>query len=182
MRTSTRLPRAPTASSPSRSIRPSCIPRSSTCWRNVTAVADPKPVAVFGAWRERVRSASLSARLIAASAVLALLVVAAFGVLVYAVSTLDDATKRERHARAVTAATLQLEKLVLDLETGLRGFVVTGRTDALQPWRAARAELPAKLAAFRRAASTPVQKHRAAALANLIDDYVNDYAIPVVKL
>src|SRR5919201_3771172 len=183
MRTSTRLPRAPTASSPSRSIRPSCIPRSSTCWRNVTAVADPKPVAVFGAWRERVRSASLSARLIAASAVLALLVVAAFGVLVYAVSTLDDATKRERHARAVTAATLQLEKLVLDLETGLRGFVCTRRTDALEPWRTARHDLPRKLRSFERLASTtPDQKRRARQLAASVNEYLYDYSIPVVEL
>jgi signal transduction histidine kinase len=120
--------------------------------------------------------------MIVASAALALLVAAAFGVLVYAVSTVDDATKRERHARAVTATTLELEKLVLDLETGLRGFVITGSPAFLTPWTKARAALPAKLAAFRRAASTPVQKHRAAALANLIDDYVNDYAIPVVKL
>jgi len=80
------------------------------------------------------RSASLSSRVVAGSAVLALLVAVAFGVLVYAVTTLDDATKRERHAKAVTAQTLQLEKLVLDLDTGLRGFVLSGKNDLLKPW------------------------------------------------
>jgi len=67
------------------------------------------------------------------SALLALLIAAVFGVLVYAVTTLDDATKRERHAKAVTAQTLQLEKLMLDLDTGLRGFVLTGKRDLRFP-------------------------------------------------
>ena len=73
----------------------------------------------------------------AASALLALLIAAAFGVLIYAVTTLDNATKRERHAKAVTAQTLQLEKLVLDLDTGLRGLVLTGKKDLLAPWTSA---------------------------------------------
>ena len=63
-------------------------------------------------------SATLSARLMAGSALLALLVAAAFGVFIFAVRTLDDATKRERHTKAVSAETLQLERLVLDLDTG----------------------------------------------------------------
>ena len=79
------------------------------------------------------------------SALLALLIAAVFGVLVYAVTTLDDATKRERHAKAVTAQTLQLEKLMLDLDTGLRGFVLTGKRDLLGPWTSAHAALPTEL-------------------------------------
>ena len=133
--------------------------------------------------RERLRRASLSTRVIVGSAVLALVVAAAFGVLVYAISTLGDATKRERHAKAVTASTLQLEKLVLDLETGLRGFVLTGRRSALAPWRAARLELPSKLDSFTELASTtPEQRQRAAELSALINQYLYDYSIPVVAL
>ena len=67
----------------------------------MATAADP------GGLRESIRGASLSSRVIAGSAVLAVIVAAAFGVLVYAVSTLDDATRRERHAKAVTATTLQ---------------------------------------------------------------------------
>jgi signal transduction histidine kinase len=133
--------------------------------------------------RAKRRSASLSARLIAGSAVLALLVAAAFGVLVFAVTSLDDATKRERHAKAVTAETLQLEKLVLDLDTGLRGFVLTGKQDLLAPWTSARAALPDRLSAFRRLASTtPDERRRAEELVNAINQYVNDYAVPVVGI
>jgi signal transduction histidine kinase len=134
-------------------------------------------------WRQRLRTASLSARVVAGSAVLALLVAAAFGVLVYAILTLDDATKRERHAKDVTASTLQLEKLVLDLESGLRGFVLTGHRDSLAPWKNARAELPGKLRAFERLApTTPEQQRRARELATLINEYLYDYSIPVVEL
>jgi signal transduction histidine kinase len=129
------------------------------------------------------RFASLSGRLIAGSAILALLVAAAFGVLVFAVTTLDDATKRERHARAVSAQTLQLEKLVLDLDTGLRGFVLTGKKDLLAPWMSARSALPQRLKTFQRLASTtPAERRRAATLVNSINQYVNDYAVPVVVI
>jgi signal transduction histidine kinase len=126
---------------------------------------------------------SLSARLVAGSAVLALLVVAAFGVLVYAVTTLDDATKRERHAKAVTAETLQLERLVLDLDTGLRGFVLSGKQDLLAPWTSARAALPGQKRAFLRLASTTAdERRRARTLVTSIDQYVADYAVPVVDI
>ncbi len=129
------------------------------------------------------RSKSLSARLMAASALLALLIAAAFGVLIYAVTTLDNATKRERHAKAVTAQTLQLEKLVLDLDTGLRGFVLTGKKDLLAPWTSARAALPARLHTFRRLASTTSEeRRRAETLVTSINQYLNDYAEPVITI
>lgn len=127
------------------------------------------------------RSASLSARLTAGSALLALLVAAAFGVLVFAVTTLDDATKRERHAKAVAAQTLQLQKLVLDLDTGLRGFVLTGQKDLLAPWTSAKAALPAKLHAFQQLASTTTdERRRAETLVASINGYVYSYAGPVM--
>jgi signal transduction histidine kinase len=129
------------------------------------------------------RSSSLSARLVVGSAVLALLVAAAFGILVFAVTTLDDATKRERHAKAVTAQTLQLEKLVLDLDTGLRGYVLTGKRDLLEPWMSAAKALPAKLKGFQRLASaSPAERQRARTLVDQIHLYVQYYAEPVVQI
>ena len=126
---------------------------------------------------------SLSARLVVGSALLALVVAAAFGVLVFAVTTLDDATKRERHTKAVTAETLRLERLVLDLDTGLRGFVLTGKDDLLAPWTSARAALPKSLRDFQQLASTTAgERRRAMTLVASIDQYVNDYAVPVVEI
>jgi signal transduction histidine kinase len=126
---------------------------------------------------------SLSGRLVVGSALLALLVAVAFGILVFAVTTLDDATKRERHAKALTAETLELERLVLDLDTGLRGFVLTGREDLLAPWTSARAALPGQKRDFLRLASTTAgERRRATTLVDSIDQYVADYAVPVVDI
>src|SRR4051812_521876 len=142
----------------------------------MATAADP------GGLRESIRGASLSSRVIAGSAVLAVIVAAAFGVLVYAVSTLDDATRRERHAKAVTATTLQLEKLVLDLETGVRGYVLTGRKSTLEPYQAAIKVLPGQLASFKRLPQTPGQRQMARDVATQIDQYLNDFAANVVAL
>src|SRR4029450_1296271 len=91
----------------------------------------------------RMKSLSLGLRMIFASAVLAVLVAGVFAVLIDAVSSLNDATRREAHAKDVTAATLRLEKLVLDLEGGVRGYILTGEDGFLKPFREARRELGA---------------------------------------
>ena len=72
------------------------------------------------------KSWSLSARIIAASVVLAVLVAGVFAVLIYAVVTLDNARERAAATKDVRTALVGLEKLVIDLETGLRGVVLTG--------------------------------------------------------
>ena len=69
---------------------------------------------------------TLGRRLLHASVVLAVLVTAAFAALIVAVSSLREANDREARATEAVTATLRLEKLVVDLETGLRGFVLTG--------------------------------------------------------
>ena len=127
---------------------------------------------------------SLSARMIAASALLGLLVAAAFAFLVVALSTLNRATRQETHAKDVTAATLELEKLVLDLETGVRGYVLTGQPRFLAPWTRARAELPRRLRAFDRLTSSarPPQRGRARALVGAIDEYMDNFAVPIVAI
>ena len=88
------------------------------------------------------KSMRLSTRIIAASVVLAVLVAGVFAVLIYAVVTLDNAREREAASKDVRTALVGLEKLVIDLETGLRGVVLTGNPRFLQPARAARREVP----------------------------------------
>jgi signal transduction histidine kinase len=129
------------------------------------------------------KSLSLGARMLIASAVLAVLVAGVFAVLIRAVDSLNDATRQEAHAKDVTAATLRLEKLVLDMETGVRGFILTGNENVLSPWKEARAEMNGQIQAVKRlAASNPEQRGRANALANEIRAYVQDYAEPVVDI
>jgi CHASE3 domain sensor protein len=40
-----------------------------------------------------------------------------------------------RHSEEVLATANQLERLVVDLETGGRGFVITGQERFLEPWQ-----------------------------------------------
>ncbi len=133
--------------------------------------------------RARVASLPLVTRLVAASGVLALLVAAAFAVLIVAVSALRGSTSRATHAKDVSTSTLILEKLVLDLEGGLRGFVITGNERVLDPLRAARRDIPAATGRLRRLVATdPFERPRVEELALLIDAYVRDYAVPLVAI
>jgi signal transduction histidine kinase len=118
-----------------------------------------------------------------ASLVLAAVVAGAFVVILLAVTTLREATNREARAKDVTARTLALEKLVLDLENGLRGLVLTGENRFLEPFTDARAQLPERLAAFARlGAPDSVQRGRAQLIAERINEYVLDYALPLVEI
>ena len=115
---------------------------------------------------------SIARRLVLASVVLSVVVSAAFLVLVFANSALSDATERQARASEITSTTLVLEKLVVDLETGLRGLVLTGNERFLRPYVTARRELPAQLAEFERLVEDDtVQERRAAGLASLIRAY-----------
>jgi signal transduction histidine kinase len=72
---------------------------------------------------------------------------------------------------------------MLDLDTGLRGFVLTGKSDLLGPWTTAHAALPGRLKAFRRLASTTSEeRRRAESLIAAIDQYMSGYAEPVVEI
>src|SRR4051812_5559773 len=78
-------------------------------------------------------------RAVIASALLVLMIGGGFAVLLAAVDELRDAGRQATQAREELAAADSLEKLVIDLETGQRGFVITRKARFLQPWRAARA-------------------------------------------
>jgi signal transduction histidine kinase len=126
---------------------------------------------------------ALAMRMMVASAALALIVAAGFGLLVNAMTDLRDAADREARAKEVTVSTLRLEKLVVELETGLRGFALTGDRRFLRPWSTARAQLPEQLESFRHlTASDPSLAGRARELTGLLNVYVQDYSVPLVDI
>jgi signal transduction histidine kinase len=125
-------------------------------------------------------SLSLEARLVAASAVLALLVAGAFLILILALSAHREATREQAESRDVIVEALTLQKLVLDMETGLRGYVITGRRSFLEPYDASRRELVRRLGRFDDlVADEPTQLRRAAELATAIRLYYEEYSDPV---
>jgi signal transduction histidine kinase len=125
---------------------------------------------------------SLQTRLIAASAVLALLVIGVFTALILAVSASRTATREESRSRKITTSALRLEKLVLDIQTGVRGYAVSGDERFLAPYKDAVRALPAQQKAFEALASgQPLQKKRARDLNAMIVDYVTFFADPVLQ-
>ena len=87
-------------------------------------------------------------------------------------------TRTEQHASQAALAAIRIEKLVLDLETGERGYVVTGDERFLQPWRQAKAQLPRQSAlltsVFPGADSSSIVRSSLS--------YLHDWSIPVVQL
>jgi signal transduction histidine kinase len=126
---------------------------------------------------------TLARRMWLASLTLALIVVFAFAALIVAITAQREATAREARSRDVTAASLRLEKLVVDMETGLRGLTLTSETRFLEPYTEARRALPDSLAALQAlVADDPAQRRRAQQLEEKIRDYVEIFAQPMVQI
>jgi signal transduction histidine kinase len=123
----------------------------------------------------------LTRRLIAASGLLALIVGGAFVALLLAIGDLRDAGRRNDHSQQVLIAANELERLLLDLETGERGFILTREERFLDPWSAARARFPQRAATLLNlVAGDPVAERRAAKIAQDERAYIRQYSVPLV--
>src|SRR3954452_10168103 len=74
--------------------------------------------------------------------VLALVVAGLFLFMVLAIRAEHDAARQARASEDRSAAAIEEQKLVVDLETGLRGFMITREERFLAPWNDALASLP----------------------------------------
>jgi signal transduction histidine kinase len=124
----------------------------------------------------------LTRRMIVASCLLALVVGVAFAVLLSSVADLRAAQERAEQSEEVLVAANRLERLVVDMETGQRGFLLTRREDFLQPWKAARAAFPAQAATLQRIVdgSNPDQLAHARQISQAVTSYLGDYSVPLV--
>ena len=84
----------------------------------------------------------LTARILLAGALVTGFLVVVFVLLFGTLSATRRATDREEQAAASASLAQQIEKLVLDLETGARGYILTRNQTFLQPWAQARRQLP----------------------------------------
>jgi signal transduction histidine kinase len=123
----------------------------------------------------------LTGRMVVASGLLAIVVGGAFAVVLLTITELRGTTDLRRETREAIVAADSLEKHVIDLETGLRGFVITRDESFLQPSNDARAALPANARALERlAADEPVQLARIRRIVGALNAYVAQYAVPLV--
>jgi signal transduction histidine kinase len=126
-------------------------------------------------------SGGLTRRMVVASGVLAVVVAAAFAVLLVSVASLRTEQRQAMRSQQVLITANQLELLVVDLETGVRGFAITGQPRFLQPWQSAQAALPGVSANLERLTAGGVQEQRAQTLARAAASYVRDYSLPLVN-
>ena len=124
---------------------------------------------------------TLTRRTIIFGAILATLVAAAFALLVQSIRGLDESARGTAQAQQTVAEVSHLERLVVDIETGQRGYVLTGNEVFLEPWQTGRRAFPRAAAALvRRVGDDP----RAVAVAERIEsdgnDYIQEYSTPLI--
>jgi signal transduction histidine kinase len=121
--------------------------------------------------------------MMAASAVLALVVIGVFVALILALDALREAREDEARSKDITTASLGLERQVLEVDSGLSIYVITGRQDLLARYRTSKRELEKRLDSFTQLAlREPRQTDRTAELITLIGRYNSEYANLVVRL
>lgn len=123
----------------------------------------------------------LTPRMVIASGLLAVVIGAAFAVLVVAMSDVRDSGRRARHSLVELVTANQLEKLLIDLETGQRGFVITRSERFLQPWNAALIRFPEQARSLVDLADDPRQRRLAAQIADAGNAYIREYSVPLVR-
>jgi signal transduction histidine kinase len=102
-------------------------------------------------------------------------------VLFLAITGLRNRSNEARHSQQVIATANELQTLVIDLETGLRGFALTHQKRFLKPWNDARDRYPGKEEDLLRLTSDNAMQHaRALAIKGSIDGYFTNYSKPLV--
>jgi signal transduction histidine kinase len=117
-----------------------------------------------------------------AAAAVAAALVTLFALLLVAILSYREASTTARHAQQAIASANQLETLALDLETGLRGFIITKDQRSLKPWRDARKRYDPQVRQFLRLASdNPTQAARAQDVVRSLDKYNTDFSLPLLE-
>jgi signal transduction histidine kinase len=124
----------------------------------------------------------LTQRMVVASGLLAVTVGATFAVLFSMIAQLREEEARAKHSDQVLVVANRLERLVVDLETGERGFLITAQDEFLEPWTAARADFPEQAQTLERlVADNPDQQTRAREITLAGTSYIEDYSVPLVE-
>jgi signal transduction histidine kinase len=116
-----------------------------------------------------------------ASGLLVSMVGAAFAVLLLAIEDMRSSARLATHSRAELTAAGRLESLVLNLETGERGYVITRKERFLTPWTTALRTYPQQERRLRRIIDDAGQARLERRIAESVNSYIRDYSIPLVN-
>ena len=125
----------------------------------------------------------ITTRVVALSVTGSLLLATALVLLIVAVAGQRDASRTAFRSQEALTAGSQLEKSLITIENGLRGYVASGRERFLAPATQALASYPAELRALTRLLSEdPGQQRLARRIGGRIEDYVTLWARPLIAL
>jgi signal transduction histidine kinase len=123
-------------------------------------------------WRER---SGLVRRITLASLAVAGGLAILFAVLFFAIVSLRDRSLEAQRSQQVIAAASQLQTLVIDMETGVRGYVITNKRSFLKPYFEAQRRYPdARATLLALTAGKPEQHARAVQITRLANDYLGN--------
>jgi signal transduction histidine kinase len=126
---------------------------------------------------------SLVGRVVVLASAVAMVVVLVVAAALIAIISLRRAEARETRAKDVTAATLRVENIAVDLESSLRGFTLSGSPRFLTLFNDARSAMPGAMRRLEKlVADDPAQLSRARATDDFLRAYVTDYAEPVIRI
>jgi two-component system, sensor histidine kinase and response regulator len=104
-----------------------------------------------------------------------------FAILFLAITGLRHRSLEARHSQQVIARANQLQTLVVDLETGVRGFALTRDESYLSPWTLAQQRYPRSMSnLIGLTGDNPDQRRLALSIRASIDDYLSHYSRPLV--
>jgi signal transduction histidine kinase len=127
-------------------------------------------------------SSGLVARIALSAVAVAVGLAIVFAVMFLAIVGLRERSLQARHSQQVIAAANQLQTLVIDLETGLRGFIITNDERQLAPWNDARAQYPTVMRTLLRLTTDGRLQHkRAMSIKRAIDTYLQTFSLPLVE-
>ncbi|OMI86016.1 histidine kinase [Streptomyces sp. M1013] len=130
----------------------------------------------------RGRRLGLTSLTVAVSGLLAVLIGVGFAVLIWTIADANSSTSARRASRAALVRAGAMEQLLIDLETGQRGYVISKQDEFLEPWHTAREALPKEIREFTRTTTTRDQQRAAEQIARGVDSFLNDYSIPLVEM
>ncbi len=121
----------------------------------------------------------LSAPAAAAFALVILLITGTFGALLVSVRGFHDGAAGAHRAERILSQSAAAERQIVDVETGLRGYLLTGDAEYLDPYEAGRLGYRARFAQMDSLITDAAQRRRLGALRREADAYVESYAVPL---
>nr|WP_062117566.1 CHASE3 domain-containing protein [Aureimonas sp. AU40] len=125
----------------------------------------------------------MKAKIVLLFTIIAATMIAAVAVIFSGKTTLSNTMRWNDHTHDVMADVDQLTAAMVDRETGMRGFLITGAPANLDPYRAGSARFADALREAREmTADNPAQQTRLARVGELADQWTSEVAEPAIAL